>query len=77
MKPEVAELGGEAWLDVKVKQGHAPFSVEMKITDDAGRRMPWDGRTYGRLKVRGPTIAARLLSQRRGCARRRGLFRYR
>jgi fatty-acyl-CoA synthase len=57
MKPEVAALGGEAWLDVKVKQGHAPFSVEMKITDDAGQPMPWDGRTYGRLKVRGPTIA--------------------
>ena len=29
----------------------------MKITDDAGRRMPWDGRTYGRLKVRGPAVA--------------------
>jgi fatty-acyl-CoA synthase len=57
MKPEVAELSGEAWLDVKVKQGHAPFTVEMKITDDAGHGMPWDGRTYGRLKVRGPTIA--------------------
>jgi fatty-acyl-CoA synthase len=57
MKPEVAALGGDAWLDVKVKQGHSPFAVEMKITDDAGRRMPWDGRTYGRLKVRGPAIA--------------------
>ena len=24
-------------LDIKVKQGHPPFGVEMKITDDAGR----------------------------------------
>ena len=28
----------------------------MKITDDAGRRQPWDGKTFGRLKVRGPAV---------------------
>ena len=57
IKPELLDLDGEAWLDVKAKQGHAPFTVEMKITDDAGRLRPWDGKTYGRLKVRGPAIA--------------------
>jgi len=29
----------------------------MKITDDGGRRLPWDGKTFGRLKVRGPAVA--------------------
>ncbi|HEY8442706.1 MAG TPA: fatty-acid--CoA ligase [Xanthobacteraceae bacterium] len=57
MKPEYADLEGEARLDVQQSQGHAPFLVEMKITDDAGRRLPWDGRTAGRLKVRGPAVA--------------------
>ena len=57
MKPELAGLTGEAWLDVKEKQGCAPFGVEMKITDDAGKRMPWDGKTFGRLKTRGPAVA--------------------
>jgi fatty-acyl-CoA synthase len=57
LKPELAGLKGEEWLDVKVKQGHAPFGVEMKITDDAGKPRPWDGKTFGRLKVRGPAIA--------------------
>jgi fatty-acyl-CoA synthase len=57
LKPEYADLKGEALLDVQQKQGHAPFGVEMKITDDAGRRMPWDGKTFGRLKVRGPAVA--------------------
>ncbi len=57
LKPEYAELKGEALLDVQQKQGHAPFGVEMKITDDAGQRMPWDGKTFGRLKVRGPAVA--------------------
>jgi fatty-acyl-CoA synthase len=57
IKPELLDLDGEAWLDVKAKQGHAPFTVEMKITDDADRPRPWDGKTYGRLKVRGPSVA--------------------
>ena len=57
MKPEYANLDGEARLDVQEMQGHPPFMVEMKITDDAGERMPWDGKTFGRLKVRGPAVA--------------------
>jgi fatty-acyl-CoA synthase len=57
MKPEVAALAETDLINVKVKQGHSPFTVEMKITDDAGKRIPWDGKTFGRLKVRGPSIA--------------------
>ncbi len=57
MKPEYAALTGEARLDIQQKQGHPPFGVEMKITDDAGKDMPWDGKTFGRLKVRGPAVA--------------------
>jgi fatty-acyl-CoA synthase len=57
MKPEYAELTGETRLDVQQKAGHPPFGVEMKITDDAGRDLPWDGKTFGRLKVRGPAVA--------------------
>jgi fatty-acyl-CoA synthase len=57
LKPEYAGLKGEARLDIQQKQGHSPFGVEMRITDDAGKRMPWDGKTFGRLKVRGPSVA--------------------
>jgi fatty-acyl-CoA synthase len=57
MKPEYAVLTGEAKLDVEMKQGHPPFGVEMKITDDNGKPLPWDGKTFGRLKVRGPAVA--------------------
>ncbi|HYW59247.1 MAG TPA: AMP-binding protein, partial [Xanthobacteraceae bacterium] len=55
--PEYAGLSGDARLDIQQKQGHPPFTVEMKITDDAGRELPWDGKTSGRLKVRGPAVA--------------------
>jgi len=57
MKPEYAALSGDAKLDVEMKQGHPPFGVEMKITDDEDNALPWDGKTFGRLKVRGPAVA--------------------
>lgn len=58
IKPDYAGLEGEALMAVRNKQGHAPFGVEMKVTDDENRDKPWDGKTFGRLKVRGPAVAA-------------------
>ena len=58
MKPEHSGRTGDALYDVKQKQGHAPFGVEMKITDDSNVEHPWDGKTFGRLKVRGPAVAS-------------------
>jgi fatty-acyl-CoA synthase len=57
LKPEYAGLTGEARLDVQQKQGQTPFGVEMRIVDDSDRLLPWDGKTFGRLKVRGPAVA--------------------
>jgi acyl-CoA synthetase (AMP-forming)/AMP-acid ligase II len=57
VKPAYAHLDGDALLDLKMKQGHPPFTVEFRITDDAGKEMPWDGATFGRLKVRGPAVS--------------------
>jgi fatty-acyl-CoA synthase len=57
LKPEYAGLAGQERIDVQQKQGHPFFTVDMKITDDDGRPLPWDGRTFGRLKVRGPCVA--------------------
>ena len=45
------------WWPLKLKQGRPPFMVDMKITDDAGNTLPHDGRTFGRLKVKGPAVA--------------------
>lgn len=57
LKPETDHLSAEAKLDLQEKQGYPPMTVEMKITDDAGTELPWDGKTFGRLKVRGPAVA--------------------
>jgi len=57
MKPEYANLKGDTLYDIKQKQGYTPFGVEMKITDDNNRSLPWDGKTFGRIKVRGFAVA--------------------
>jgi 3-(methylthio)propionyl---CoA ligase len=56
-KPPFAELTGEEQLDILQTQGFPPYGVQMKITDDAGKELPWDGKTFGRLKVSGPAVA--------------------
>ncbi|MGH1358254.1 MAG: 3-(methylthio)propionyl-CoA ligase [Burkholderiaceae bacterium] len=38
------------------KQGHVVYGVDMKIIDDDGKELPWDGTTYGNLLVRGPWV---------------------
>jgi fatty-acyl-CoA synthase len=57
LKPPFATLTGEAALDILQTQGYPPFGVQMKITDDAGKPLPWDGKTFGRLKVSGPSVS--------------------
>ncbi|WP_316219511.1 fatty-acid--CoA ligase [Bradyrhizobium sp. SZCCHNR1043] len=57
LKPPFLGADGDAKLDVLQTQGFPPFGVEMKITDDAGTELPWDGKTFGRLKVSGPAVS--------------------
>jgi fatty-acyl-CoA synthase len=38
------------------KQGHVIFGVDMKIVDGNDAELPWDGKTYGDLLVRGPWV---------------------
>jgi fatty-acyl-CoA synthase len=74
MKPEYAGLSGEARLDIQDKQGHAPFGVEMKIADDADKELPRDGKTFGRLKVRGPAVARAYYKEEASILDRDGFF---
>ena len=49
-------LPKDAQRKILQKQGHAIYGVDMKIVDDAGTELPWDGSTYGHLLVKGPWI---------------------
>lgn len=57
-KPGEDALPPEARRALRVKQGRSVFGVEMRIVADDGQELPWDGRTFGALQVRGPFIAS-------------------
>jgi fatty-acyl-CoA synthase len=48
----------EQRYELMAKQGHAIYGVDMKIVDEAGHDLPWDGKASGELLVRGPWILA-------------------
>ncbi len=54
LRTKHANLTQEERYAVKFKQGAALPGVELKIVDDSGAELPWDGRTYGNLMARGP-----------------------
>ncbi len=57
-KAGMEKLSQEEKFKIQVKQGRAIFGVEMKIVDDDGNELPWDGKAFGALRVRGPWICS-------------------
>jgi acyl-CoA synthetase (AMP-forming)/AMP-acid ligase II len=53
-----AEYGEEQFAKQRLKAGRPTFGVEMKIVDDEGNELPWDGVAFGSLKVRGPWVCS-------------------
>jgi acyl-CoA synthetase (AMP-forming)/AMP-acid ligase II len=43
-------------MKVRLKQGRGIYGVDMKIVDDAGKELPWDGKAFGDLLVKGPWV---------------------
>ena len=57
LPPELLALPYDEQMKWRVKQGTPPLGVELKLKNYAGQEMPHDGHTYGRLMIKGPTIA--------------------
>ena len=53
---DVADLSETDW---RVKTGRIIPGVELRITDDSGAEVPWDGESLGEIEVRGSWITAR------------------
>jgi len=56
LKHSTQGMDREAQFKLKEKQGRSPFMVEMKIVDSEGVEQPRDGKAFGHLLVRGPSI---------------------
>jgi fatty-acyl-CoA synthase len=54
----MATWGPEELLPVRTSQGTPLPLVEVRVVDDAGTPVPWDGVTPGELEVRGPWVTA-------------------
>jgi len=56
LKNKHLALSEEEKMKVRLKQGRAIYGVDMKIVDGAGDELPWDGKTFGDLLVKGPWV---------------------
>ncbi|MFD2298421.1 3-(methylthio)propionyl-CoA ligase [Paracidovorax citrulli] len=59
LKNKHLDLPEQERMKILLKQGRAIYGVDMKIVDGEGRELPWDGKTYGDLLVKGPWIVDR------------------
>jgi 3-(methylthio)propionyl---CoA ligase len=58
LRPEMESLPAGERYRIHTKQGHGVFGVEMKIVDEDGKELPWDGKASGELKVRGNWVCS-------------------
>ena len=62
--PELAEAGEEAMDEaIWTRQGRLQFGIDLKIVDEDGADLPWDGEASGALLVRGPWVVQRYFRQ--------------
>jgi fatty-acyl-CoA synthase len=55
-KPKHLAQGTQAQRAVQVKQGRAIFGVDLRVVGEDGGELPWDGKSFGSLLVRGPWV---------------------
>jgi fatty-acyl-CoA synthase len=56
LKNKHLEMSAEDKMKVRLKQGRGIFGIDMKIVGDDGKELPWDGKAYGDLLVKGPWV---------------------
>ncbi len=56
LKSYQADLGESERFSIRAKQGTAVPGVEIRAVDDSGTEIPWDGRAFGELQVKGPWV---------------------
>jgi fatty-acyl-CoA synthase len=67
-------LSFDEQVDIVAKQGRPPMGVELRVVDDEGVLLPRDGKSSGRLQVRGPWIIQRYFKAEADAADADGWF---
>ena len=58
IKAGLEDLSADEKLDLATKAGRGLYGCELRIVDDEGKELPWDGVAYGALQVRGPWVCS-------------------
>jgi len=58
IKAGLEKLSPDDLLDLATKAGRGLYGCELRIVDDGGNELEWDGQAYGALQVRGPWICS-------------------
>jgi fatty-acyl-CoA synthase len=74
LKAAQLKLGKEERYSLQNKQGRAIFGVDFRIVDENGAELPWDGRAFGDLQVRGPWVIKSYFKGEGGDPLREGWF---
>jgi len=64
--PEHAELSEDEKAEVVMRQGRPLFGVDLRIVDEDGQALPWDGESIGEVHIRGPWVASAYLGEEPG-----------
>ena len=56
LKSAFADAPAEEQYEKRIKQGLVVPGLEFKVVNDAGEELPWDGKAFGELLIRGPWV---------------------
>ncbi|HXZ55296.1 MAG TPA: 3-(methylthio)propionyl-CoA ligase [Burkholderiales bacterium] len=74
LKTKHLSLPREKQRELQLKQGRTVYGVQMKIVDGEGKELPRDGKAFGDLLVRGPTILSTYFKDEGGNPLKDGWF---
>jgi fatty-acyl-CoA synthase len=66
------DIEQEEYWRLRATQGRAVAWVELRLVDDDGQEVPWDGESTGEIEVRGPWVASRYYNDPSGDDKFRG-----
>jgi len=56
LKSYQVDLSESEQFSIRAKQGTSVPGVEIRAVDDSGKEIPWDGKAFGELQVKGPWV---------------------
>jgi fatty-acyl-CoA synthase len=66
MKTHLESMRGKERYDLLARHGLPVAGIDIRIVDESGKELPWDGATMGELQVRGPWVTSGYYNDPRG-----------